>query len=233
MFSQESKPSPSAPPAQSAEARLRDLEALPLYLQLAPGEVGLTPTDLRGAWPEWRAALRAQHPRQRAGGADLLLLNGLLWAPGMLHLACAFVLGARLQAGLRFVGTQEAPFGPLACGGAVLTDDPDPLPAALNTLQALALDLWPATTLRRELLLRALADRLLQALALLGRVTGETGRAADWADRLLEGWPVPSRAKLSFVPEERLVRATCCFFYLNEGGARCANCPAHGAGRTP
>ncbi len=207
----------------TAEARLATLAALPLYLNATPGRGELPTHQWRAAWPTWRANLQAQHPRQRPASADLLLLSGLTWAPGMLHLASAFVLGARLDAQLSLTGTPTA--GQLHHHAATLTDEVDPLPAALGALQAMLLDLHPATTVREDLLLRAAADRLLQVLGVLGRATGDPARAQAWGARFHQLWPVRSRAELRFEPEERLVRATCCFAYLNEGLQRCSNCP--------
>lgn len=203
-------------------ARLEALGAMPLYLRLQAGEDGLTLAQCREVWPSWRADVRARFLRHRASTADVLLTNALSWPPGMLHLAAAFVLSASIKAELRLVG---APFGTLNFARVTLRAEPDPLAAALPALLNIAEEIKPATVLSEGLLLRVLCDRMVQALSVLGAATDEFERARDWAARLVSLWPVQSRTCLPADPGEPMVRATCCFHDLNEGGARCGNCP--------
>lgn len=202
------------------------LNTLPLYLDLRIGTEGRRLDGSADLWPEWRRRLIEQRPRQRPATADVILLNALAWPLGMAHLAVAFLHGADLELQPRFDWrTDEALPGATTWVEAfqpVATEDP--LGAAVARLDQTYRSVQPGLVLPRKALLAVTSDRAVQALLVLGQVTGERDRAAVWAQRLVELWPSRTRTRVERDDEhDRLVRASCCFYFLD--AQQCANCP--------
>ncbi|AFZ69268.1 (2Fe-2S)-binding protein [Deinococcus peraridilitoris] len=206
---------------------LIELNARQLYLNVQPTVAGRTLDECVASWPSWRARLLALRPQHRPATADVLLLNALFWPVSMLHLATAFIHGFHVQGEVRldWPHDEPRPFGQLNLITTTLVQSGDPLGHATGQIFRASQAVTPATQLRERLVVHVACDRAVQALLVLGQATGQPERAAEWATRLTEEWPVPHRTRVRQEEDGNvMVRSSCCYHYLDF--ERCGNCPA-------